>query len=774
MKKILVALALLSILVLAGCLEKVGFETVEKGQNSGIQDARNLVFNDSESFAEFWAELKQNVSPQPAMPEMDFDKYTVIAAALGSKPNGCYTIEIKDVRQTQSNVYVLVDKPEPSEGAMCTQAFVQPYHIIKIPKTANPVVFEKYPGKIPGNEPPSTDYKFEAHEWGVIEICDSSGSAFLTSRPEADAMVKLPVVYFHTKNIDKFSAKYTLPNGKVTDVYPGGTADGKTAGWSNVSLKQETPFRALAASKGYRPPIESIEPQLGNVDSDDLWIDGEKHKFLFYEGEMQFENRVKAKRNGNSVSLTNGNDFAVYNARFVASNGGGFWETNVEAATIEKIDAGQTVTLELKDFTPDAKLLENDLTSKGFTKSEANAFANAWYKNMFYPTNAGTWQRLSYVLPQSWYDEQVPSEYSVKPTKEIREMYVLVKIGEQPGNGPGTGQVIVKTDKKIYSPNETVKITATNDSDKSVFIQPGTVLCGPLSILRLENGKWKPLQISNPLIMAACAPEADELKPGQSREIEWDGKEWVNGEPMPVQTLVTGTFKAQIAYYDNEKIWEGNGATAESNEFTIGKSGGSAATLSYAPIQCQGNPWEIWHNSLGRTYIRAPTEEEILKEYYSTVHGIPVVSYKNSPAPPGTIVCMACQCPRGDTIKVSVSAEDAKKMAALGWKPETGTNGSLMGTISIGPICPVETNPPQPECQPTKETYDAHPVSVYRNGTLVTTFTGGANGTYEISLPAGTYELKYEAGINYETTESVAIKAGQATVHNISIDTGIR
>ena len=56
----------------------------------------------------------------------------------------------------------------------------------------------------------------------------------------------------------------------------------------------------------------------------------------------------------------------------------------------------------------------------------------------------------------------------------------------------------------------------------------------------------------------------------------------------------------------------------------------------------------------------------------------------------------------------------------------------------------------------------------------MTTFTGGTNGTYEISLPAGTYELKYEAGINYETTESVAIKAGQATVHNISIDTGIR
>lgn len=97
--------------------------------------------------------------------------------------------------------------------------------------------------------------------------------------------------------------------------------------------------------------------------------------------------------------------------------------------------------------------------------------------------------------------------------------------------------------------------------------------------------------------------------------------------------------------------------------------------LSYSPIQCGGNPWEIWHDSLGREYIREPTEEEILTEYFEVVHGIEILEYKNIPIEPGTGVCAACTCPRGDTIEVLVGENDAGKMAELGWaelQPEIG------------------------------------------------------------------------------------------------------
>lgn len=40
-------------------------------------------------------------------------------------------------------------------------------------------------------------------------------------------------------------------------------------------------------------------------------------------------------------------------------------------------------------------------------------------------------------------------------------------------------------------------------------------------------------------------------------------------------------------------------------------------------------------------------------------------------------------------------------------------NGILEGTISIGPICPAEKFPPDPDCLLTAETYKAYPVYEY-------------------------------------------------------------
>ncbi len=283
-------------------------------------------------------------------------------------------------------------------------------------------------------EPPA-DYKFEAHEWGVIEVCSTSDEALLTSRPEVDVMVKLPVVYFHTDKVKEFNAKYTLPNGSVTDVYPGGSISGRTASWDTVSLEPEIIEKKVGAERGYRPPIEEIEPQLSNVEADDLWIDGEKHKFLFYEGEMKFENKIDIMTpktpNAGYVLLKNSNSFAVYNVRYVKNVGGDFITPIVYSATAEKIEAGETVQADLKKSLVKYGVLKKDLTNEGFTEKEAEAFSSLWHNNMFYPTNARTWQRLSYLLPQSWYDSEIPSGYSVEPTKEIRSMYVLVKMDEE-------------------------------------------------------------------------------------------------------------------------------------------------------------------------------------------------------------------------------------------------------------------------------------------------------------------------------------------------------
>ena len=107
--------------------------------------------------------------------------------------------------------------------------------------------------------------------------------------------------------------------------------------------------------------------------------------------------------------------------------------------------------------------------------------------------------------------------------------------------------------------------------------------------------------------------------------------------------------------------------------------------------------------------------------------------------------------------------------------------GTLKGHITIGPLCPVETNPPNPNCQPTEKTYEAYEFKVLRidgSGSelaviLEQTFTGDKNGNYEIMLQKGTYEIMQETGIS-KYSNTVVLKAGEITTLDIDIDTGIR
>ncbi|MCR4335589.1 MAG: carboxypeptidase-like regulatory domain-containing protein, partial [archaeon] len=112
--------------------------------------------------------------------------------------------------------------------------------------------------------------------------------------------------------------------------------------------------------------------------------------------------------------------------------------------------------------------------------------------------------------------------------------------------------------------------------------------------------------------------------------------------------------------------------------------------------------------------------------------------------------------------------------------PESNKNGFLQGHISIGPICPVERNPPDPNCQPTEQTYLAYSFTVYKIGAgdpgprlEIIDFHGDKNGNYLIELPEGTYEIMNNLAIS-GYVKTVEIKAGQTTGLDISLDTGIR
>ncbi len=102
--------------------------------------------------------------------------------------------------------------------------------------------------------------------------------------------------------------------------------------------------------------------------------------------------------------------------------------------------------------------------------------------------------------------------------------------------------------------------------------------------------------------------------------------------------------------------------------------------------------------------------------------------------------------------------------------------GILAGRITVGPLCPVERDPPDPGCMPNDETYLLHPIAVYDGETKVFEFAGGIDGTYKISLKPGTYTLReaQQAGIGGMQEAEVTLEAGKTTVQDLDIDTGIR
>ena len=128
-------------------------------------------------------------------------------------------------------------------------------------------------------------------------------------------------------------------------------------------------------------------------------------------------------------------------------------------------------------------------------------------------------------------------------------------------------------------------------------------------------------------------------------------------------------------------------------------------------------------------------------------------------------------CPSGYTCKLEGSYPDAG-----GTCIQNSNTGTLTGHVTIGPNCPVEKvgNP----CTPAPQAYTSRQVMVYKadGATLVTTQNFDTNGDYSIALPAGTYVIKSRTGISSiaSVVGTVAIKAGQTTTVNFSIDTGIR
>ena len=108
-------------------------------------------------------------------------------------------------------------------------------------------------------------------------------------------------------------------------------------------------------------------------------------------------------------------------------------------------------------------------------------------------------------------------------------------------------------------------------------------------------------------------------------------------------------------------------------------------------------------------------------------------------------------------------------------RPRT-TGQGIGGTATAGPVCPVEKNPPDPNCAPRPV---AGAVLVVRDPsrTEVARSTTAVDGTFYVELKPGAYVVEPQAVAGLMGTagpQTVTVNDAAVTTIQVDYDTGIR
>lgn len=112
---------------------------------------------------------------------------------------------------------------------------------------------------------------------------------------------------------------------------------------------------------------------------------------------------------------------------------------------------------------------------------------------------------------------------------------------------------------------------------------------------------------------------------------------------------------------------------------------------------------------------------------------------------------------------------------AVGTITPAPSGSGVRGTISLGPTCPVERIPPDPQC--SEKPY-ATSIVVYRTGSASPYIIGNSNtdGSFQLPLPAGSYTLQAGGTSMLPRCNEVTVTVPSRAfiTQDISCDTGIR
>lgn len=121
----------------------ISFDTIDRGQNSGIKEALTEVYRTQGEFTAFWEQHVSDGGHNHDPPPLDFTTKMVAVVFMGTQVTGGFSVEVTSVEEKEGDgLEVKFTTTVPLANAMVTQALTQPYDVVSVDATDNGVTFE--------------------------------------------------------------------------------------------------------------------------------------------------------------------------------------------------------------------------------------------------------------------------------------------------------------------------------------------------------------------------------------------------------------------------------------------------------------------------------------------------------------------------------------------------------------------------------------------------------------------------------------------------------
>lgn len=111
-------------------LTPVDFQSVSKGNLSGVREPQQSVIRTQAEWLELWRKHAKDFNVTP--PTILFDQEVVAAVFQGEKPTGGYDITIVRAERSDEELIIYYREKAPASGSILVQVFTQPFHMVRI------------------------------------------------------------------------------------------------------------------------------------------------------------------------------------------------------------------------------------------------------------------------------------------------------------------------------------------------------------------------------------------------------------------------------------------------------------------------------------------------------------------------------------------------------------------------------------------------------------------------------------------------------------------